>query len=82
VDAGEGAGQTVGGAHNGLEDDSGDDVGRLMAVLVPMPFNTAIGAEVQRPLATVVISAMVMSLLVLRVLYVVFAGGGGLRVEG
>lgn len=43
---------------------------------VPMAFNTGMGAEVQRPLATVVIggvcSAMVMSLLVLRVLYVVF----------
>ena len=39
---------------------------------VPMAFNTGMGAEVQRPLATVVIggvfSAMVMSLLVLRVL--------------
>ncbi len=45
---------------------------------VPMALNTGIGAEVQRPLATVVIggviSAMVMSLLVLRVLYMVFAG--------
>jgi cobalt-zinc-cadmium resistance protein CzcA len=43
---------------------------------VPMAFNTGMGAEVQRPLATVVIggvcSAMVMSLLVLRVLYMVF----------
>jgi cobalt-zinc-cadmium resistance protein CzcA len=43
---------------------------------VPMAFSTSMGAEVQRPLATVVIggviSAMVMSLLVLRVLYVVF----------
>jgi cobalt-zinc-cadmium resistance protein CzcA len=43
---------------------------------VPMAFNTGMGSEVQRPLATVVIggvlSAMVMSLLVLRVLYVVF----------
>ncbi|WP_044252960.1 efflux RND transporter permease subunit [Rhodopirellula sp. SWK7] len=43
---------------------------------VPMAFSTGMGAEVQRPLATVVIggvcSAMVMSLLVLRVLYVVF----------
>ncbi|MCE9534197.1 MAG: CusA/CzcA family heavy metal efflux RND transporter [Planctomycetes bacterium] len=43
---------------------------------VPMAFSTGIGAEVQRPLATVVIggviSAMVMSLLVVRVLYVVF----------
>lgn len=42
---------------------------------VPMAFSTGMGAEVQRPLATVVIggvlSAMVMSLLVLRVLYVV-----------
>jgi cobalt-zinc-cadmium resistance protein CzcA len=45
---------------------------------VPMALNTGVGAEVQRPLATVVIggvmSAMVMSLLVLRVLYLVFAG--------
>ena len=43
---------------------------------VPMAFNTGMGAEVQRPLATVVIggvcSARVMSLLVLRVLYMVF----------
>ena len=43
---------------------------------LPMAFSTAMGAEVQRPLATVVIGgvigAMVMSLLVLRVLYVVF----------
>ena len=43
---------------------------------LPMAFSTAVGAEVQRPLATVVIGgvlgAMVMSLLVLRVLYVVF----------
>ena len=43
---------------------------------VPMAFSTGVGSEVQRPLATVVIggvaSAMVMSLLVLRVLYVVF----------
>ena len=41
-----------------------------------MAFSTGMGAEVQRPLATVVIggviSAMVMSLLVLRVLYMVF----------
>jgi len=48
---------------------------------VPMAFNTGMGAEVQRPLATVVIggifSAMVMSLLVLRVLYMVFSGPGG-----
>ena len=43
---------------------------------VPMAFSTGMGAEVQRPLATVVIggvcSAMIMSLLVLRVLYLVF----------
>jgi heavy metal efflux system protein len=42
---------------------------------IPMAFNTGMGAEVQRPLATVVIggviSAMIMSLFVLRVLYVV-----------
>ncbi len=54
----------------------------LMTTLVaslgflPMAFSTSMGAEVQRPLATVVIGgvigAMVMSLLVLRVLYVVF----------
>ncbi len=50
----------------------------LVAALgfVPMAFSTGVGAEVQRPLATVVIggviSAMLMSLLVLRVLYVVF----------
>jgi len=50
---------------------------------VPMAFNTGMGAEVQRPLATVVIggvfSAMVMSLLVLRVLYTVFSGPVGSR---
>jgi cobalt-zinc-cadmium resistance protein CzcA len=43
---------------------------------VPMAFSTGVGAEVQRPLATVVIggvlSAMVMSLFVVRILYVVF----------
>ncbi len=43
---------------------------------VPMAFSTGMGAEVQRPLATVVIggvvSAMVMSLLVGRVLYILF----------
>jgi cobalt-zinc-cadmium resistance protein CzcA len=54
----------------------------LMTTLVaslgflPMAFSTSMGAEVQRPLATVVIGgvigAMIMSLLVLRVLYVVF----------
>jgi len=56
----------------------------LMTTLVaglgflPMAINSGMGAEVQRPLATVVIggvmSATVMSLLVLRVLYMVFAG--------
>ena len=50
---------------------------------LPMAFNTGMGAEVQRPLATVVIggviSGMVMSLLVLRVLYMVFAGPVGNR---
>ena len=48
---------------------------------VPMAFSTGMGAEVQRPLATVVIggvlSAMVMSLLVLRVLYVLFQSRRG-----
>jgi len=43
-----------------------------------MAMSTGMGAEVQRPLATVVIggviSAMLMSLLVIRVLYVVFDG--------
>jgi cobalt-zinc-cadmium resistance protein CzcA len=43
---------------------------------LPMAFSTGMGAEVQRPLATVVIGgvigSMVMSLLVLRVLYVLF----------
>lgn len=43
---------------------------------VPMAFSTGMGAEVQRPLATVVIggviSAMIMSLFVVRVLYLVF----------
>jgi cobalt-zinc-cadmium resistance protein CzcA len=49
----------------------------LVAALgfLPMALSTDVGAEVQRPLATVVvggvISAMVMSLLVLRVLYIV-----------
>jgi cobalt-zinc-cadmium resistance protein CzcA len=45
---------------------------------VPMAFSTGMGAEVQRPLATVVIggviSAMLMSLFVLRVLYLMFDG--------
>ncbi len=50
----------------------------LVAALgfVPMALSTGMGAEVQRPLATVVIggviSAMLMSLLVIRVLYLVF----------
>ena len=54
----------------------------LMTTLVaslgflPMALSNGMGAEVQRPLATVVIGgvigAMVMSLLVLRVLYLVF----------
>jgi len=54
----------------------------LMTTLVasfgflPMALSTGVGAEVQRPLATVVIggvvSAMIMSLLVIRVLYVLF----------
>ena len=54
----------------------------LMTTLVaslgflPMALSTGMGAEVQRPLASVVIggvlSAMVMSLLVIRVLYVIF----------
>jgi cobalt-zinc-cadmium resistance protein CzcA len=59
----------------------------LMTTLVaslgflPMAFSTGMGAEVQRPLATVVIggviSAMVMSLLVIRVLYVFFDAAAG-----
>jgi cobalt-zinc-cadmium resistance protein CzcA len=58
----------------------------LMTTLVaslgflPMAFSTGVGAEVQRPLATVVIggvlSAMVMSLFVVRVLYLVFKSPG------
>ncbi len=52
---------------------------------LPMALNTGMGAEVQRPLATVVIggviSATIMSLLVLRVLYMVFAGPAGRSVE-
>jgi cobalt-zinc-cadmium resistance protein CzcA len=43
---------------------------------LPMAFSDGMGAEVQRPLATVVIGgvigAMIMSLLVLRVLYLIF----------
>ena len=45
---------------------------------VPMAFNTGVGAEVQRPLATVVIGGVVTStmltLLVLPVFYSVLAG--------
>ena len=58
----------------------------LMTALVaslgflPMALGTGTGAEVQRPLATVVIggviSAMIMSLLVLRILYVMFESSG------
>ena len=48
----------------------------LLAIELIPALSTGMGAEVQRPLATVVIggviSAMVMSLLVLRVLYMVF----------
>jgi cobalt-zinc-cadmium resistance protein CzcA len=60
----------------------------LMTTLVaslgflPMALSEGVGAEVQRPLATVVIggviSAMVMSLLVIRVLYVLFDGAAEL----
>jgi cobalt-zinc-cadmium resistance protein CzcA len=59
----------------------------LMTTLVaslgflPMAFSDGVGAEVQRPLATVVIGgvigAMVMSLLVLRVLYLLFNAPAG-----
>ena len=46
---------------------------------VPMAVNTGVGAEVQRPLATVVIggvlSSTVLTLLVLPVLYAAFGGG-------
>src|SRR5262245_8712608 len=52
---------------------------------IPMAFSTGMGAEVQRPLATVVIggviSAMIMSLLVLRVLYVAFDAPAKVREE-
>lgn len=55
----------------------------LVAALgfLPMALSTGVGAEVQRPLATVVIGgvigSMVMSLLVLRVLYMVFSKVSG-----
>src|SRR5262249_35538384 len=68
----------------------------LMTTLVaslgflPMAFSTGMGAEVQRPLATVVIGgvlgAMLMSLLVLRVLYLaddaLAAWAGGVLTQG
>src|SRR5262249_37797626 len=64
----------------------------LMTTLVaslgflPMALSDGMGAEVQRPLATVVIGgvlgAMVMSLLVLRVLYVLFNRPLARRSEG
>ncbi|MFO0866531.1 MAG: CusA/CzcA family heavy metal efflux RND transporter [Gemmataceae bacterium] len=53
---------------------------------VPMAFSTGMGAEVQRPLATVVIggviSAMVMSLFVVRVLYLIFKSPMEKELEG
>ncbi|MBI5442547.1 MAG: efflux RND transporter permease subunit, partial [Deltaproteobacteria bacterium] len=52
---------------------------------VPMALNTGIGAEVQNPLATVVIggviSSTLLTLLVLPVLYAVFGRAGGERQE-
>jgi heavy metal efflux system protein len=54
----------------------------LVAALgfLPMAVSDGVGAEVQRPLATVVIGgvigAMIMSLLVIRVLYIVFSSAG------
>jgi len=52
---------------------------------VPMAFSSGVGAEVQRPLATVVIGgvigAMVMSLLVVRVLYLVFKSPSSRRAK-
>jgi cobalt-zinc-cadmium resistance protein CzcA len=52
---------------------------------VPMALNTGIGAEVQKPLATVVIggviSSTLLTLLVLPVLYAVFGRAGGEREE-
>jgi cobalt-zinc-cadmium resistance protein CzcA len=51
-----------------------------------MAFSAGMGAEVQQPLATVVIggviSAMIMSLLVLRVLYVMFDAPAKENTEG
>jgi len=47
---------------------------------VPMALNTGVGAEVQRPLATVVIGGIITAtlgtLLVMPVLYTVVRGGG------
>ncbi len=64
----------------------------LMTTLVaslgflPMAFSEGVGAEVQRPLATVVIGgvigAMIMSLLVLRVLYLIFNTPVALHEQG
>jgi cobalt-zinc-cadmium resistance protein CzcA len=57
----------------------------LVAALgfLPMALSDGVGAEVQRPLATVVIGgvigSMIMSLLVLRVLYVIFNRSGKLE---
>lgn len=57
----------------------------LVAALgfVPMALNTGVGAEVQRPLATVVVGGMLTStiatLLVLPVLYAIVRGGGSDR---
>lgn len=46
---------------------------------VPMAFNTGVGAEIQRPLATVVVGGVlsdnILTLLVLPVLYAVFGSG-------
>jgi cobalt-zinc-cadmium resistance protein CzcA len=59
----------------------------LVAALgfLPMALSTGVGAEVQRPLATVVIGgvigSMIMSLLVLRVLYMVFSSVSGSSAE-
>ena len=62
-------------------------IGSLFAALgfLPMALNTGVGAEVQRPLATVVIggllSSTVLTLIVLPVLYSVF-GAGRARADG
>jgi len=60
----------------------------LVAALgfVPMALNTAVGAEVQRPLATVVIGGViadnVLTLLVLPALYALFGSGHATRSAG